>query len=415
MKILLWMMLPLLVSAQSYDLKSLIVHAGSSSALIKAKEIGMKAKKEEVEAARSAYWPTFDVGAGYDMKSPNTIVAPGGTATAYASLNMELYDGGRKDALLRGKGFEYDASRFEKEAFKKSMTLEIVQHYFTIQKQKANLQALKERSNELKAQIERIRKFRTAGLSSQEDIDKLQAVYDNNAYTIESTELALAQSREQLQLLCGLPVTSLKQSRFKEVKKTTFEFFEQIRMMQAQAHAVAESANAIDAAYKPQVKLSDIYSGSHYNDTASMPGFPGDGLLPDHQNSLVVSMNMRLFDHGRMAKESEAVKYKRLALLSEIEYAKKEQKMNFRLAQKSLRTTRSKLKSAKSALRSAQSTYRVVKQKFNVGLEDNIAYLDALAQKTLTQARYEETLYDYEIGKSIYYYYAGKDPKEFIQ
>ena len=57
----------------------------------------------------------------------------------------------------------------------------------------------------------------------------------------------------------------------------------------------------------------------------------------------------------------------------------------------------------------------VLKEKFEVGLIDNIAFLDALTQKTQAQSRYKETLYDYEIGKSIYYYYAGKDPKEFIR
>ena len=89
--------------------------------------------------------------------------------------------------------------------------------------------------------------------------------------------------------------------------------------------------------------------------------------------------------------------------------------MNYDLSQKSLETIRTRLKSAKSALRAAKSTYDVLKKKFEVGLIDNIAFLDALTQKTLAQSRYKETLYDYEIGKSIYYYYAGKDPKEFIK
>ena len=88
---------------------------------------------------------------------------------------------------------------------------------------------------------------------------------------------------------------------------------------------------------------------------------------------------------------------------------------NFHLSQKSLETIRTRLKSAKSALRAATSTYNALKEKFEVGLIDNIAFLDALTQKTLAQSRYKETLFDYEIGKSIYYYYAGKDPKEFIR
>jgi len=415
MRVLLGLVLPLFVFAQSYSLKTLINHANTHNGLIQAKEINIKAKQEEVEAAKSAYWPTVDVGASHSYVSPNSIVSPGQVSSAFAMVSMDLYDGGRKSALLSAKRFEHEASLFEKRAFEKSITLEIVRHYYGIQKLKATLYALQERSTELKAQIKRVKKFKVAGLSTQEEVDKLQAVYDNNDYTMENTKLVLVTSEENLQLLSGLSAKHLKNDRFKEHKNVRFEVFENTKMLQANANAVGETANAINAGYKPQVSLSDTYSKSHFDDTVSMPGFGGDGFLIDHQNKLMISINMRLFDNGKMAKESEAVKYQKMALLSQIDHAKKEQKMNFKLAGKSLQTTRTKLKSANSALRAAKSTYGVIRQKFEVGLVDNIAYLDALAQKTLSQARYKETLYDYEIRKSIYYYYAGKDPQEFIR
>ena len=51
-----------------------------------------------------------------------------------------------------------------------------------------------------------------------------------------------------------------------------FETFETIKMLQAQANAVGENANAIDAGYKPQVNLSDTYHKSHFDDFVSVPG-----------------------------------------------------------------------------------------------------------------------------------------------
>ncbi len=415
MKILLILVLPLFVFAQSHGLKTFINSANKTNGLIKAKEINIKAKKERVEAAKSAYWPTVDIGADYSLVSPNYLVSPGQVGNAYASVSMDLYDGGRKDALLRSKDFEHEASLFEKSAFEKSITLEIVRHYYGIQKLKATINALEERSKELKAQITRVKKFKGAGLSTQEDIDKLVAEYENNNFILENTKLTLETSKENLQLISGIPAKQLKKNYFKEPKNIRFEVFENIKMLQANAYAVGENANALDAAYMPQVNLSDTYHASHFDDTVSPAGLSGDGFLIDHQNKLMVSVNMRLFDNGRMSKESEAVKYQKLSLLSKIDHAKKEQRMNFKLAEKSLKTNRTKLKSSKSALKAAQSTYDVIRQKFEVGLVDNIAFLDALAQKTLAYARYKETVYDYEIKKSIYYYYAGKSPKEFIR
>ncbi len=411
MRILLVLILPLYLFSQSVSLKTLIHHAGKSNELIEAKQINIKSKQQEVEAAQSAYWPTLDIGASHSYVSPNSIVSPGQVSFAYAALSVDLYDGGRKDALLRGKDFELEASQFEKIAFEKSITLEIVRHYYGIQKLKATLSALNERSVELKEQIKRVKKFIAAELATQEEVDKLQSVYDNNDYTIENTKLLLVTSEENLQLLSGLSAKHLKSNHFVEPKNIHFEVFENTKILQANANAVGEASHAIDAGYRPQVNLSDTYNKSHYDDTIT----GGDSFLIDNQNKLMISVNMRIFDNGRMDKESEAVKYKKLALQSQIAYAKKEQKMNFRLSNKSLQTTRTKLKSANSALRAATSTYSVLKQKFEVGLVDNIAFLDALTQKTLAQARYKGTIYDYEIDKSIYYYYAGKDPKEFIR
>jgi outer membrane protein TolC len=415
MKIVLMLVLPLIVFAQSYGLKTFIDNANKTNGLIKAKEINIQAKKEQVEAAKSAYWPTVDVGADYALLSPSYLASPGEVGNVYASVSMDLYDGGRKDALLRAKDFEHEASLFEKSAFEKSITLEIVRHYYGIQTLKATIHALEKRSTELKAQIKRVKKFKGAGLSTQEDIDKLVSVYENNNFTLENTRLSLETSAENLQLISSVSAKRLKRNYFIEPKNIHFELFENIKMLQANASAIGENANAIDAGYMPQVNLSDTYHKSHFDDLLNAPGISGDGFLVDHQNKLMVSVNMRLFDKGKMSKESESVKYQKLSLLSQIDHAKKEQKMNFKLAGKSLKTTKTKLKSAKSALKAAKSTYEVIRQKFEVGLVDNIAFLDALAQRTLADARYKETIYDYEVRKSIYYYYAGKDPKEFIR
>ncbi len=415
MRIFVGLFLPLCIFAQSYGLRTLVESANKENGLIEAKEIRIKAKQEEVEAAKSAYWPTVDIGASHSYISPNNIVNPGQTSSAFATVNLEIYDGGRKSALLEAKRYEHEAALFEKRAFEKSITLEIVRHYYGLQKLGATLQALEERSTELQAQIKRIKKFKSAGLSTQEEVDKLQAEFDSNDYTMANTKLELLRSERNLELLSGLSEIELQKNVFKEPENIQFELFENIKMLQANANAVGEKSHAINARNRPQINISDTYNKSRFDDTVSLGDLSGDGLLLDHQNKVMISVNMRLFDNGRISKESEAVKYQKMALLSEIDYAKEEQMMNYNLSQKSLETIRTRLKSAKSALRAAKSTYGALKNKFEVGLIDNIAFLDALTQKTVAQSRYKETLYDYEIGKSIYYYYAGKDPKEFIR
>jgi outer membrane protein TolC len=404
--------------AQGNGLKMLIDHAQKHNGQIRAKEITVTAKSKEIEAAESAYWPTVDIGGHYARYSPSYVIAPGEETTGFAKMNFELYDGGRKEATLQAKTYEKEASLFEKEAFKKSVTLQIVQHYYGIKGMEASLHALEERAKELKAQIVRVRKFLATGLTTQEEVDKLLAVYENNRYSMENTRLAITTHKENLRLITGIKQMQLGRNYFLEPKRVKFEWFDPIKQLEARLNAVGESAHAIEAANMPQVSLSDTYFQSNFSDSPSMPALPGiggDGFLVDHQNELKLSVNMRLFDHGRVSKESEAVRYQKLSLMSELEHAKRQQQMNYRLAKETLKTTRAKIQSAKSALKAAESTYVTIRKKFEAGLVDDIAYLDALAQKTLAQARYKETVYDYEVKKSVYYYYAGKDPKEFIR
>jgi outer membrane protein TolC len=59
---------------------------------------------------------------------------------------------------------------------------------------------------------------------------------------------------------------------------------------------------------------------------------------------------------------------------------------------------------------------KTITQKYNAGIVDNVAYLDALSSKTQVQAMYKKALNDLEIAYAIYYYYYNnKNIEEFLQ
>ena len=104
MRLILLLCLPLFVLAQSYGLKQFVDNANKTNGLIEAKKLNVKSKAQEVEAARSAYWPTVDIGADYSFQSPNYIVSPGQVGNAFISANLNLYDGAEKMPSPRAKG-----------------------------------------------------------------------------------------------------------------------------------------------------------------------------------------------------------------------------------------------------------------------------------------------------------------------
>ncbi|MEA3491007.1 MAG: TolC family protein [Campylobacterota bacterium] len=415
MKIIIFLIMPLFVFSKSYGLRDFIDHANGHNDLIKSTVLKTSAKQKEIDAQKSAYWPTLDIGVSYNNNNPNSVVMPGETMTGYLSLGMDLYDGGRKSALVKAKVFQHQASIFEKQAFEKSLILDIINNYYSIKTFRSNLYSLQVSSRELKAQIDRIKRFEMVGMATQEEVDKLQAVFDDNNFLIENTKLAILTSEEKLWLNSGIETKKLKESRLTEPRGVQFEAYEKTKILNSNAAALSEQGNAIDSGYLPQIRVENTYVKSDYNRVDTIPGFGGDGFLIDEQNRLTVSANMRIFDNGRMRKEREAVQYQKMSLDAQSRHSELEQRMNFKVAGSRLKTIRAKLKSAKSGLRAARSTYASIVKKFETGIVDNISYLDALKKQTMSEALYRATQYDYEIAKSIYYFYAGKNPKDYIR
>jgi len=414
-RLILILLFPLFAVSGGIGLRTLIEHAQSHNGDILAKDALILSSQKAREAEQSSYWPTVDIGASFSRVNPSTIVSPRDTARGFVSVGVDLYDGGRRRALIDAKESELARASYEKGALSKSITLQIIRHYYTEKTLEAMLQALYGESRELKAQLRRVRKFVKEGLATQEQVDKLEAAYAANRYTIENTKLRIETARENLSLLSGLSVKKLASQSIKEPRHIAFVPDEKSKILEKSAQSIEANARALESSYKPQVRLEDTYSRSHFSKSQGLPGFDTDTFLPDHQNKLSLSVHMRLYDHGRIGKESEALRYKKLALQSQYTQSIKAQKMQYRLAKKRLKTLRAKLQSATASLKAAKSTYRSVRKKFEAGLVDDIAYLDALNQMTLARARYKETRYAYEIAKSELYYSAGRDPKEFIR
>ena len=410
-KWILMLAFPVLMPAQSVSLKTLIVHARHNG-LVQAKTLNVRAKERAIDAAERAYAPTVDLGLRHRITSPVTRQAPGTTSTAFVRASMNLFDGGRKAKTIEAKRFERDAALFEQKAFASSTALKVVRQYFTLKKLRANLDALHQRSRELQAQLDRVRKLKTAGMATTEMVDKLKAAREDNVYRVENTRLAIESAEANLRLLSGLSARHLKRNYFREPRHVGFRVFDGTRAMQAQARAIGKNAEAIGAAYAPQVNMSYTYSRTGFSDLA--PGVP-PASMPDHNHAFELSAGMRLYDGGAIARKSEAVQYQKLALRAKIRHAIKEQKMNYTLARKRLRAVAAQIRSARAALRAARSSYAATRKRFEAGVVDNVTYLDALSQRTMAQARYQATRYDYEIAKAVYYFYAGHALERYVR
>jgi outer membrane protein TolC len=399
---------PLLLWAQS--LQELLELAVQNNDMIKAKSLQQKARGFEVEARQSAYYPTVDIGGFYQSVNDRTMLLAGDVYSGYATVGVDLYDGGQKSSRLKQSSYTHQASRFETDATKKSLALKIVQDFYTIKSLEVTLLARDEAKRSLQEQLTRMQRFYAAKVATKDDVDRLQAAYDTNIYEMESLKLQIITLKKLLSLQVGVPVDTLTDSKFVPFKEHELETIENVKSLQAQKEALKSGADAIESVYYPQIRVEDTYNLYGYKRT--------DAMHPkgvDSQNKILLSLNFRLYDNATLSKTKEAVIANSQALNSQMIYSQKEQQMQYELAHSRVKTSYIKIKSAKSALIAAQSAFETISKKYDAGIVDNVVYLDALSAQTSAKALYETSLNDLEVAQAIYYYYAGKNIEEFLQ
>jgi len=411
MKRLLVLVLPALLYAEG--LNTLIESAKNSNHMLKASALNMKAKAKELESQKSSYYPTVDIGAAYMSFNGVSPFQAGDTLNVYAKAGVDLFDGFRKSSLVNQKKSFYEASQYDLASAQKSLTLSVVQDFFNIKSAEATLTALEEKSHQLKADIKKIKKFKAAGLASQDYVDKLLSAYEGNNYQVESLKLNIKTLKNYLSLKSGMEVNTLDATTLATPQTLEFVPSEAIKSLEKQADALDATAKASNASYYPQVRLEDTYGYYDYSRDDGVKKMGIDQL--DKQNKIALMANMRLFDNGVVKKQKQAIKIQKQALQEQINQKILEEKIGYKLSLDTLETATVNIKSAKSAFRAAKSVYKTIKAKFNAGIVDQVTYLDALSQKTAAQARFQKAQNDYEIAKATYYFTSNKNIKDYIK
>ena len=403
-----FLIIPIFVYAE--DLRTLIEFAKQNNNLIQSNKFLESSKSKQLDSRKSAYFPTVDVGGYYQSLNDKTPNMSGDIYSGYATVGFDIYDGGKKSALVDVAKNEYKASSFDTREMKKNISLQIVQDFFTIKSLEATLKAKQDSNELLKEQLSRVQKFYSARLATKDDVDRLQSAYDTNIYEIESLKFQSLSVKRSLELKVGKSIDTLDSSNFDEQIRDEFELGDSVKSLMANKEAVLNSAESVDSIYYPQLRIEDTYSVYDYKRyDASHP----QGL--DNQNKIMLSLNMRLFDYSSAKESKQVLSLSSKALEEQVKYKSKEQQVEYELAQSRIKTSKIKIKSSRSALISAESAFETINKKYKAGIVDYIVYLDALSTKTNSKALYESSLNDLEVAYAIYYYQAGKNLEEYIK
>ena len=404
--------IPMFISADT--LGEFIEHSKLNNDLVISKEFTQKSKSKNLDSSESSYFPTIDVGVFYKRDDEPTPMQGGDIYSAYAKIGYDIYDGGRRSSSVDSAKNDLKSSSFDTVATKKSIALGITQEFFNIKSAEANLQARREAQKSLKAQLDRVQKFYEAKVATKDDVDRLQSAYDTNIYDMESIKFKILSLKKSLELKIGKSVDVLNDSSFVKEDLDAYDTLDSTKSLMAKQISIEDSSNAIESAYYPNIRIEDTFSMYKYGREDDFTTQMGAEPL-ENQNRLMLTLNMRLFDYGQIAKTQEAILLNSKALGAQISYQNKEQKVQYELSKARIETSRLKIKSANSALISASSAFDTVEKKYDAGIVDYIVYLDALTKKTSAKSLYESSLNDLEVAYAIYYFYSGKNIEEFLK
>jgi outer membrane protein TolC len=135
----------------------------------------------------------------------------------------------------------------------------------------------------------------------------------------------------------------------------------------------------------------------------------------DTQNIFKVNLAWKIFDFGA-TNDTYNSNYKLyLGAKSNYEYEKSKANVDLQLAIKAHKIAQMQIESTSLALKAANATYNAIESKYQSGLVNNVAYLEALSEKSNAISQLQNAKNNLEIKKANILYHSGKNLWEYVK
>ena len=405
-KSILAMFLPLILLGQNLDE---LVELSLKNQLINSYEYDTDSIKKEYESVKSSYYPKLDVSATYSNTNEETPSVPNDGIRSSASINFVLYDGNKRSNTFSKYRSNIKSSQESLNSSKNQIALDVSFYYFNYLALLAQKEAKLKQIDQLKAQEERLSKFLAVGSTTKDEVEKIISRVESENVNLHSIELDLQTILSNLEYITGKKISISEGSMIKDYQVTQDSQRADIKALEYDVKAQFDNAKVEKSGYLPTITLDNTYTDYDYNyDNSAYESI-------EDQNIFSVNMKWNLFSFGETKNRYEAQYKKYLSLKSKYEYERNRANTDLQLAQRAFNIAKLKVKSANASLKAATSAYEVIKSKYENGLIENVAYLEALSEKYDAMSLLEFAKYDLEIKKAKIIYHSGENLKDYIR
>jgi len=401
--------IPFTIYAQ--DLSKLVEESFQNQ-LINSSKYGVESVKDQYESIQNTYFPTVSVGAYYNKVSEETSSAPDNTKAGWANINYVVYDGGARGATSDALKSSINSANENLTALKNSTALQVTTYYFNYYSLQSQKEAKLKEIEQLNAQYKRLKRFLDVGTTTSDEVDKIVSRVQSATVTLHEIELQIQTIVHNLQYLTTKDVQLESGSTIKDIILKEDSLRADIKALEYDMNAQLSNARSSKSSNYPILSLDDTYT--NYDFDYDKKAYQ-DGVTMDEQNVVKLSLSWKIFDFGATNRTYESNYKKYLALKSQYKYEKNKASIDLKLAVKAYEIAILKIQAAQSALKAASSTYNTIEKKYQNGLVDNVAYLEALSEKYSAISVLKSSQFDLEVKKANIIYHSGENLEDYIR
>ena len=376
---------------------------------VEASRYTLEATKEKEYATKSGYMPNLSLGANQTFNQEKNISTPEKSTTGLATLAFTVYDGGKREASFEQQKALIKSATFSLASIQNNISLDVIYYYYNYLSTLSSKESTTQKMQQLEAERYRLEKFLSVGSITADEIKKIVSSIEQTKVDLLTLDNTLNNISNTLEYLTGQEIIVEKGSTlvFKDAKKEEPKRFDILALEQSIQSTKAE-AKIAKAPNRPTIIIQDTYSQYDFD-------YPVATNNLDHQNSIQLLLEWKIFDFGSTSANAQAAYLNYLSKNSELEYEKYKAKASFKNAQNSYKTSLAKIEAAKAKLQASEMTYELIKKKFQQGIVNNVSYLDALSDKFNSNSQLQTALNEVEYQKAVLLYEMGENIKGAIQ
>ena len=390
-----------------------LVEMSFNNKLIESSKMNIESTQYEYESVKAKYLPQLSLGAKYQLTNKETSSVADNINVLYAEVDYNIYDGGKRENTFDSYESDILSAKENLSDLKNKIALEVVNYYYNYMSLSSQKEAKLKHIEQLQAQHQRLQKFLEAGKVTNDEVDKIVSRVQSANVNLHEIELNIQTILHNLEYLVGKKVSVTGTSKIEEyIEQEDNGIRSDLKALKLDTESLLYKAKAQKSDYLPSLNINDTY----YRYDLNYKTLTYNGLSDEYtQNLISLNLSWNIFGFGTTKKAYESAYKKYTASKSKFEYEKNKASVDLKLAKKALEIGKLKILSAEAALKAADSTYVTIKNKYQNGLVDNVAYLEALSEKYSAISQLKDATYDLEIKKTNIIYHSGKNIEEYIK